>query len=345
MKINIGVTGLNATDNPGPGIGVIRAIKECKDLDVRIIGLSYDVMEPGIYLHQFTDKVYQIPLPAAGQSVLMERLKYIHSKEKLDLIIPNFDAELFSFIKLSPELSAMGIKTFLPELEQFEERHKYKLNEFGEKHKLNIPKSLTVTRLDDITRATDAFDFPMVVKGKYYEAYIAYTSEQIHTYYHKISAKWGLPIIIQEFIRGIEYNVAALGDGKGNTIGAIPQRKLVLTDKGKGWAGIAVDDPSLVAMTHDIIRKTKWRSGMELELMKDEKDKIYLIEINPRLPAWIYFTAGVGQNLPAALVKLALGHEVKPFTTYAAGKMFIRYSLDHVCDLKEFEKISTTGEL
>jgi len=45
------------------------------------------------------------------------------------------------------------------------------------------------------------------------------------------------------------------------------------------------------------------------------------------------------------LVKLALGHEVKPFTTYAAGKMFIRYSLDHVCDLKEFEKISTTGEL
>jgi carbamoyl-phosphate synthase large subunit len=37
--------------------------------------------------------------------------------------------------------------------------------------------------------------------------------------------------------------------------------------------------------------------------------------------------------------------EVKPFTGYEVGKMFIRYSNDLITDVKEFEKLSTLGEL
>ena len=57
-KLTIGVTGLNATDNPGPGLPVIRALKESSSFDVRIIGLAYESLEPGIYLHEFVDKTY-----------------------------------------------------------------------------------------------------------------------------------------------------------------------------------------------------------------------------------------------------------------------------------------------
>ena len=42
---------------------------------------------------------------------------------------------------------------------------------------------------------------------------------------------------------------------------------------------------------------------------------------------------------------MALGMEVLPFDTYDVGKMFIRYSYDLITDLKEFEKLSTLGEL
>jgi len=41
---------------------------------------------------------------------------------------------------------------------------------------------------------------------------------------------------------------------------------------------------------------------------------------------------------------MALGEEVKPFTQYRSGKMFIRYSYDMIVDISEFEKISTAGE-
>ena len=76
-----------------------------------------------------------------------------------------------------------------------------------------------------------------------------------------------------------------------------------------------------------------------------QNNEFYLLEINPRIPAWVYLAVGAGQNMPEALVKLALGEEVKPFETYDVGKLFIRYSYDMIIELEEFEKISTLGEL
>ena len=129
QKIKVAVSGLNNVDSPGPGIPVIRALLESQMYDVTIIGLSYDALEPGIYMHELVHKSYQVPLPSAGINTLFERIQYIHSIEKLDVLIPNFDSELFSFIKMADRLQAeLNIHTFLPTLEQFEERHKSNLN-------------------------------------------------------------------------------------------------------------------------------------------------------------------------------------------------------------------------
>ena len=134
-KLKIAITGLNAIDSPGPGVAVARGLKEAKSFDASIIGLSYESLEPGIYLHDLFDKSYQIPYPSVGTGNLLERIEYIHSVEKLDVIIPNFDAELYPFIKLEGKLKEMGIKTFLPTMDQFEERHKVNLDSFGEKYR------------------------------------------------------------------------------------------------------------------------------------------------------------------------------------------------------------------
>ena len=40
----VAVTGLNATDNPGPGVSVIRSLRAHPDFDGRIVGLAYDGM-------------------------------------------------------------------------------------------------------------------------------------------------------------------------------------------------------------------------------------------------------------------------------------------------------------
>jgi len=345
-NITIAVTGLNAIDSPGPGIPVIRALKESAHFNARIIGLSYENLEPGIYMHDLVDKTYQIPYPSTGYETLLSRLSYIHSKEKLDAIIPTFDAELFSFIKIGPRLRQMGIQSLLPTLEQFEERLKGKLNVFGEKYGIEVPKSATAYSLEEFQQRVHQFTYPLLVKGKFYEAYIAHSYEQAQSHFFKISAKWGTPVILQQFVKGQEVNVTALGDGKGQLVGAVPMRKTYITDTGKGWAGISIGDEELLEITERVVTNTRWGGGLELEMIKEDgTDILYLIEINPRFPAWVYLAVGCGQNHPEAVVRLAMGDKVPPFESYEIGKMFIRYSYDMICDLKEFEQISTAGEL
>ena len=344
-KITIALTGLNNTDNPGPGVPVIRGIRDSEVFDPRIIGLAYENLEPAIYMDGIVDKTYQVPYPSEGSDVLLHRILEIHKKDPIDVLIPNFDAELYAFMRSEKLLENAGIKTFLPTLEQFEERHKSNLPDFGKKYDLSVPFSKTITRIDEIETLRDDFEYPLMVKGKFYDAFLAYNEEQVRMNFNKISAKWGLPVIIQEFIKGTEVNVVALGDGEGNTIGAVPMRKQYITDKGKAWSGITLDDPKLLNLTHKIIKAMNWRGGMELELVKSIRNELFIIEINPRIPAWVYLAVGAGQNLPEALVKLALGEKVKPFTKYDVGKMFIRYSYDLITNLKDFEKLSTLGEL
>lgn len=344
-KVTIAVTGLNNIDSPGPGIPVIRGIKESEYLQARIIGLAYEHLEPGIYMDNLVDKTYMVPYPSKGKEALLERLKDIHSCETLDLVIPNFDAELFSFIKLEPELNAMGIRTFLPTLEQFEERHKANLPAFGERYGVNIPEGNEVFSPADLSNVLASMEYPVMIKGKFYDAYKAYSAEQALAYFGKMSAKWGLPVIVQEFIEGSEVNVIALGDGNGRVIAAVPMRKQYITDKGKAWGGITLADNALLELTHKIIAQTKWRGGMELELIREKTGKLYILEINPRIPAWVYLAVGAGQNIPEALVRLALGDKVEPYSRYDIGKMFIRYSWDMVVDIDRYSKLATHGEL
>ncbi len=343
-KITVAVTGLNNIDSPGPGIPVIRALKESEELDVRIVGLSYDSLEPGIYMRDLVDKVYQIPYPSTGASMLRERLAYINSVDPIDVVIPNFDAELHNYIKIQKDLELMGIASFLPSSESFEERQKSELGDFGKKYKIQVPKSFMINSLAELRELELELAYPMVVKGRYYDAYIANTFEQASAHFYKLIAKWGYPIIVQQFVSGTEVNVTALGDGNGRCIGAVPMRKLYITDKGKGWAGVALADEKLIEISQKVIEKSKWRGGCELEFIKDNKGEYYLIEMNPRFPAWVYLAVACGQNHPEALVKMCLGQEVEPFDECKSGTMFVRYSYDMIVDISDFEKISTTGE-
>lgn len=344
-KITIAATGLNNTDNPGPGVPVIRSLRESEKFDVRVIGLAYENLEPGIYMDGVADKTYTVPYPSSGSEALLNRLSYINSIENIDILIPNFDAELYTFIKSESQLKSMNIKTFLPTLEQLDERHKANLPEYGKKYNLKVPHSKSLTSLLHIDQLKNDIDFPLYVKGKFYDAYMAQNEEQVHMHFNNIVAKWGLPVIVQENIKGVEVNVVAIGDGKGNTVGAVPMRKQYITDKGKAWGGITLDDEKMMEITRDIIAKTKWRGGMELEMIRTDKNEYYIIEINPRLPAWVYLAVGAGQNLPEALIQLALGEDVKPMTDYEVGKMFIRYSMDLITDISVFQELTVKGEL
>jgi carbamoyl-phosphate synthase large subunit len=341
----IAITGLNANDNPGPGIAVARALRDAFGPALRIVGLCYESLEPGIYLHHVIDTAYLIPYPGAGVAALKERLEFINNIEGIDVIIPNFDSELFNFIKISGWLHSAGIKTFLPSQQQLAERDKVQLFELGKANDFEVPRDRKLNHVAEIENAAIELGYPLVIKGRFYEANVCYNKELAQKAFHQLAAKWGTPVIAQQFIKGTEINIAGLGDGDGNTISVVPMRKLYITEKGKAWAGVTIEDPQLIKLAKKFAAVTKWRGGFEMEIIRDSEGKLFILEINPRFPAWIYLAAGAGQNQPAALVKMALGEPVEPFTAYRPGKMFIRYSWDELVDIADFQQFSAFGEL
>jgi carbamoyl-phosphate synthase large subunit len=190
------------------------------------------------------------------------------------------------------------------------------------------------------------FAFPVMVKGPFYDAYRANTPEEVLGYFHKLRASWGLPIVIQEYLPGEEYNLVAVGDGKGGCVGAVSMRKTVITEKGKAFGGVVVEDPKLNRFGKNIIEKLSWRGPLELEILKAHRDKnFYLIEINPRFPAWVQLATQAGQNLPLAVLKLALGEKVAPMKTIKKGTFFVRHTVDITGDISLFGELSSKGEL
>jgi carbamoyl-phosphate synthase large subunit len=343
--MNVAVTGLNNVDNPAPGVPVIRAIKDSGTFTGRIIGLLYDTLEPGAYISGVADDCYIIPYPSLGLENMFQRIVAIHEKEKIDVLIPTLDSELPGFIKLAPRLKEIGIATYLPTTDQFNLRAKDKLSEFCGKFNVKVPKNILATSMQDLYTIQSHFEYPVVIKGIFYDAAVVHNLEEAGNAFRKFQAKWGLPIIVQEFVAGDEYNVCALGDGS-EMVGAVAMKKMYITDKGKGWSGITIHDPALLSLSKTVIAALRWKSGLELEFVKDKRtNEYYLIEINPRFPAWVYLPVAAGQNLPYALLELAQGNAVQPFTSYDVGKMFIRYSWDWITDIKEFEIITMNGEL
>jgi carbamoyl-phosphate synthase large subunit len=342
---NIAVTGLNATDNPAPGVGVIKSIRANKDFCGKIIGLVYDALEPGIYAPGIADEVYSIPYPSEGDKII-ERLAAIQPRAAINALIPTLDAEIPNFISLQPQLRKLGIATFLPGKEQFDLRAKTRLAEFGAQCGVNVPRTIVINESSQFYRFKDKLSFPIIVKGVFYEAYYAGNPDEAVAYFNKLRTKWGLPVVAQEYITGEEYDVVAVGDGKGNLLGAVPMRKMFLTDKGKAWAGVTINDRHILKLTAAIVRKLKWRGPLEIEILKRPgRGEYYLLEINPRFPAWVYLAAGCGQNLPYCVAELALGRRPKPFNKYDVGTLFVRFSSDIICPISYLDSISTQGEL
>lgn len=337
---------MNATDNPAPGVAVARSLRHEPEFAGRVVGLGYDALDPGFYADGLLDGGAIMPYPSAGRDALRDRLHWVRAEMGMDVFMPTLDSELRAVLAIASELEHSGTRTLLPSLESLERASKAQLPRLASDG-IGIPPSEAILTADNIAKLGSKFGYPLVVKGVYYGASVAHSESDAVGAFYRYAAQWGLPIIVQKFIPGEEYNVAALGDGKGNMAGAVAMRKTMLTDKGKGWCGVAIDNPQLIALTENVIGALKWRGPLEVEILKDARSGEYLvIEINPRFPAWIYLSAGAGLNLPYFAIRLALGLPLPdPLPSYRAGTMFVRISLDQIADMGTFEQLSARGVL
>lgn len=364
-ELRIAVTGLSVVGSLAPGLPVVqslRAVAAGGDLTgsgsatgagridltnrPRIIGLAYDPLEPASYDRQLLDASYLVPYPAQGPSALLARLRYIHARERLDVIVPTLDSELGHYISLAPELRRMGIHLLVPSAAAFKRRSKKELPTVSALSSVKVPRSVAVSSLAEAYQRAGKFKLPFVVKGNLHGATVVHSLDHMAAAVSDHANRWGYPVVLQEFIPGTEFDVVALADEAWQIVGAVPMKKLQLDDRGKAWGALTVDDPELIRAAQRVVSGLCWSGALELELMRHrDSGELYLIEINPRFPAWIQLAATAGQNLPWALVRLALGEAVPAFESYRAGVLQLRRSVDVPAELSIYEALVQRGEV
>lgn len=319
MKVYI--SGLYSGTSPQPGIGLSRSLRIAYP-DATLVGVEYSNRSSGIHWLGFDELWLQRPweeldLPAYGQLIT----------ELLDggaLWISGTDLEALWLASVFPDGHANLLSPPAVGLSR--------ITKPGvEAHKglpLQIPPFVSTDLSDwDLHAFCRKYDWRVWLKGPYYEAVRTKSWDQFEAVRSALAKVWSTQrLFLQAHVSGYEESVM-LAAYKGELLGCVSMRKRELTEDGKTWAGDVTEVPeAFAASLREIIRDINWSGGAELEMIRDPEDQRWLLEWNPRFPAWVHGATIAGCNLPAMLVEAATG--IPAEKTTAQSEEFTRVVLE-----------------
>ncbi|MFL6262265.1 MAG: hypothetical protein ACJ76Y_21420 [Thermoanaerobaculia bacterium] len=315
----ITISGVNSDPDPSPGVGIARSLREAFPQAI-LTAVDYSVRSSGLH-HPIFDSVLVQPVWSELDLTTYAQQIRAHLDQDLGcwisgldvetgwlasalgdhsrLLIPNAAAQL---VVKKPSLGcAPTLQMFVPEY---------------------LPALSAPTDLHALGRRSG---WRLWVKGRYHEAYAAYSFPELRRQIRALEAHWPLDtIFIQQHVVGTErsFTFAAYD---GQLLGAVEVEKRSVTAQGKTWAAsVSLPTADVLERLSGFIHDTRWTGGGEVEFVRGMDGRDWLIDLNPRFPAYIHGITLCGHNLPALLVGAALDAEYLPATSPSSSRQFIR---------------------
>ena len=303
QHLKVLVSGFYSGPSPSAGLGIARSLRAAWP-EATIIGMDYWNGSSGLHDDALSDRII---FPSWDLLDTNAHLRTLENYAKDHLIISALDMEI-------AWLASNGVHS-----DNFIMPTKSSLA-YANKPAVHIGEFLPFKRppyYQDRGDDQELFDFcrdqswRVWVKGPYHGARFATSWRDLSRARESIArdGNYG-QVSYQRHIRGVEESIC-FAAYKGKLLGAVHMQKKVTTPEGKTWSGkINPLSPEQTAVIEEAVRQTNWTGGGELELIRDESDQYWLMEFNPRFPAWIHGSTLAGINLPALLVEARTG--IKP---------------------------------
>lgn len=342
----IAVSGISTFDVVNSGLGVARALNRAPDVR-RLIGLGYGPFDSGIYRGDLFDATYRMPNPLTADG-LLDRLSAINAESPIDVVVPCLDGEVPHYIAIRDQLANMGIRTLLPDLKAFHRRDKANLftGSFPKEwNSFSLPETRKVRTERGLERAAAVMGYPLMVKGAISYAIKAEDHADLHAAWTELKRKGERDVLIQRYVPGERYAVAAVCGPDHGTLCSFTIKKLRVCERGSTWSALQVTEPQLEADFADLLKRLRWIGPVEGEFIRDQvTDDFSLIEINPRSTAWIGYSADLGLNHPYLAMQVALDRPVAPPVT-RGRTVFMRACEDIPVSPTAFAAIASKGRL
>jgi diaminopimelate decarboxylase len=314
------VSGLSSGPNPSPGIGVARSLRAGYP-DAELVGVDYSTGSTGLHWPEFDSLEVR---PGWRELNLADHANWVRELlESGSLWISGLDLEawwLSTTVAASPGLLSPSADTF-----RSVRKPPYQI---ASTLRVAVPPTIAFNRGDwDLYGFCSASGWNVWVKGPYYQATRVRSWPALVSARDDLSATWSTSELhLQAHVQGLEESIA-FAAYQGQFLGACHMVKRAVTSEGKTWAGeVRKVGSDRTRSLIQLVGATSWHGGGELEFVRDETGKAFLIEVNPRFPAWIYGASLTGCNLPAALVERASGESSRRTARSDSG--FVRVVIE-----------------
>jgi carbamoyl-phosphate synthase large subunit len=307
--LRVAVTGISSFNDVMPGLGVARALARAPEV-AAVYGLGSGAYDTGCYRGDLFRAVFHLPA-VQEPGPLLERIRAIQADTGVEMIIPCTDVDVRRFIEIGDDLARIGVRALLPSAAAFARVDKRQLlpssgrRDWGAFY---VPETALIRSADAMTRRARALGFPLVVKGLATEAQTVYTQPAAEAAWRRLRQQGQQEVLVQRHVPGEEFAVSAVCDADHRIVASAAIKKLKQCERGKTWAARAVALPALTESLGAMLQEFGWHGPVEAEFIRDAfRERFALLEVNPRFPAWIGFSADAGSNLPRQAVRLALG--------------------------------------
>lgn len=305
MKIYI--SGLYCGTNPQPGVGIARSLRAAYP-EATLVGVEYSTRSSGLHWTDFDELWLQRPWDELSLEDYGERIREILDSGAL--WISGSDLESLWLSDVFPE----GHKNLLTPPGGALRQIAKPAVPAHEGLPLRIPTFISTDCSDwEIHSFCRKYDWRVWLKGPYYDASRVNSWSDFEYLRAALSKVWATErLFVQAHVTGYEESVV-LSAYEGELLGCVRMRKREITPEGKTWAGDVTEPPAgFEATLRGIVRKLNWTGGAELEMVRDVDDQLWLLEWNPRYPAWIHGATIAGRNMPGLLVEAATGVPALP---------------------------------
>lgn len=312
-SLTVIISGCHAGPNPSPGLGITRSLREAFP-EARLIARDVSPNASGLHDPVF-DEVWLAPAwEGADLTLLRDQLD---TRLESAWLISGLDVEIrWLAARPHPRVLHPGVSALEQVAKPAMPAH------------VTLPFLLPEWKsLGEDDRALETFclrhDWRVWLKGPAHEARAVSSWLELREVRAELEAMWGAAgLFLQQHVRGEEVSLAYAA-WQGELLDAVWMEKLAQTGEGKVWTGrIEAVRPELRELLVETLRSLKWTGGGELEFVRDKGGERWLIDWNPRFPAWIHGATLAGHNLPAALLAAATGSGAHP--TEARANAFTR---------------------